>query len=59
MEYKCNICKDTHFITSKILADGTEEKRFCFCHPLVRKGALKPLDGSYAFDKIRPRGGKK
>lgn len=55
MEYKCKFCKDTHFITSKKLSDGTEVKCFCYCHPLVRNGALKPLDGNYAFEKLRCR----
>ncbi len=52
MDYKCEHCHDTGFCTGKRLDDGTEIKVFCYCHPLVRKGVVKALDGGYALDKV-------
>lgn len=51
-EYKCDHCKDTGWCTSKRLEDGTEIKSFCYCHPLVRKRKVKPLDGEYALIRV-------
>lgn len=51
-EYKCEHCKDTGWCTGKKTEDGTEIKVFCYCHPLVRVGKVKPLDGGYAFDRL-------
>lgn len=56
MEYRCKYCKDTHFLTSKVLPDGTEFKSFCYCHPLVRRGVVKPLEGDSAIDRLRDKG---
>lgn len=50
--YKCDHCQDTGFCTGKRLGDGTEIKVFCYCHPLVRKGVVKALDGGYALDRL-------
>lgn len=51
-EYKCDHCRDTGWCTAKRLEDGTELKVFCYCHPLVRKRKVKPLDGECALERL-------
>lgn len=57
MDKKCEHCNGTGFCTGKRLDDGTEMKVFCYCHPLVRKGLVKPLDGAYALMRVRQKKG--
>lgn len=46
----CKYCDGTGWVNVKN-ADGTEGKRLCYCHPLVRSGKIKALGGSYYLTK--------
>lgn len=45
-EYECEQCKDTGWADVK-RADGRIEKVLCYCHPLVRSGKIRALEGNY------------
>ena len=53
--YKCEHCKDTGWCIAKREKDGTEMMVMCYCHPLVRSGKAKPLDGDSALRRLRKK----